>query len=201
MLQKLLQPLTHLREERGQVIVEFALIFPIQLFMTLAMLQLSHMYMTKLTVNHAAFVAARAALVVPESNTWILDAQQEAKAAATMIIAPLAGTRETTSTDTVDIPGWNSNSGNKLERLGAAEDKTRVTIARAPSTTVGPDIVATVEYDFELIFLPDKTIMGAWSNLPGQTFQFNTNYNVSHLTLTESCTLPRNWDIGAPTNQ
>ncbi|MDA0837992.1 MAG: pilus assembly protein [Planctomycetota bacterium] len=201
MIRKLLQNPACLREERGQVIVEFALIFPIQLFMTLAMLQLSHMYMTKLTVNHAAFVAARAAVVVPESNNWISDAQQEAMAAATMIIAPLAGTRETTTTDTVDIPGWNSRSGNRLERHGAAEDKTRVTIARTPNQNSGPDIVATVEYDFELIFLPDKTIMGAWSNLPGQTFQFNSNYNVSHLTLTESCTLPRNWDIGAPSNQ
>jgi Flp pilus assembly protein TadG len=198
MIQKLLQRFEHLREERGQVIVEFALIFPIQLFMTLAMLQLSHMYMTKITVNHAAFVAARAALVVPQSATWTTDAAKEAKAAATMIIAPIAGTRETSTTDSVDIPGWNSSSGNKLERHGAADEKTRVTIALAPNTTTGPDIVATVEHDFELIFLPDKTIMGAWSNLPGQTFQFNSNYNGSHLTLTETCTLPRNWDINAP---
>ena len=103
--------------------------------------------------------------------------------------------------DSVDIPGWNSNSGDTLERHGAAEDKTRVTIARTPNQNTGRDVIATVEYDFELIFLPDKTIMGAWSALPGQTFTFNTNYTVDHLTLTETCTLPRNWDIGSPSNQ
>ncbi len=201
MIRKLLQSLVHLKEDKGQVIVEFALIFPIQLFMTLAMLQLSHMYMTKITVNHAAFIAARAAIVVPETNTWLTDAQEEAQAAAVMIIAPLAGTRETNTADSVDIPGWNSNSGDTLERHGAAEDKTRVTIARTPNQKTGRDVIATVEYDFELIFLPDKTIMGAWSALPGQTFTFNTNYTVDHLTLTETCTLPRNWDIGSPSNQ
>jgi len=55
-------------DEDGQALTEFILIFPLQLFITLCIMQLSLLYSAKLVVNYAAFNAARAAVVViPQS--------------------------------------------------------------------------------------------------------------------------------------
>ncbi len=55
-------------DEDGQALTEFILIFPLQLFITLCIMQLSLLYTAKLVVNYAAFNAARAAVVViPQS--------------------------------------------------------------------------------------------------------------------------------------
>ncbi len=51
-------------DEDGQALTEFILIFPLQLFITLCIMQLSLLYTAKLVVNYAAFNAARAAIVV-----------------------------------------------------------------------------------------------------------------------------------------
>ncbi|BBB32321.1 hypothetical protein TTHT_0753 [Thermotomaculum hydrothermale] len=55
-------------DEDGQALTEFILIFPLQLFITLCIMQLSLIYTARLVVNYAAFNAARAAIVViPQS--------------------------------------------------------------------------------------------------------------------------------------
>ncbi len=55
-------------DEGGQALTEFILIFPLQLFITLCIMQLSLIYTARLVVNYAAFNAARAAIVViPQS--------------------------------------------------------------------------------------------------------------------------------------
>ncbi len=55
-------------DEDGQALTEFILIFPLQLFITLCIMQLSLIYTAKLVVNYAAFNAARAAIVlIPQS--------------------------------------------------------------------------------------------------------------------------------------
>lgn len=55
-------------DEDGQALTEFILIFPLQLFITLCIMQLSLIYTARLVVNYAAFNAARAAVVViPQS--------------------------------------------------------------------------------------------------------------------------------------
>ena len=56
-------------DEDGQAMTEFILIFPLQLFITLCIMQLSLIYTARLVVNYAAFNAARAAcVIIPETR-------------------------------------------------------------------------------------------------------------------------------------
>ena len=82
--------------ERGQAMVEFAIVFPIQLFLTLAMMQLAHFMIAKLVVNHAAYASARAALVIREGvdsdgNDWQVRASDAVNRAAITICSPITG--------------------------------------------------------------------------------------------------------------
>ena len=45
---------------RGASMVEFAIVFPAAVLFVLALIQVGFLYMAKLTLNHAAFMAARA---------------------------------------------------------------------------------------------------------------------------------------------
>ena len=69
-----------LRDERAQVVVETAIAFPVQLVITLAIMQFCLIAAAKQVVNCAAHAAARAALVG-------LDAQR----AAAFVCSPIAG--------------------------------------------------------------------------------------------------------------
>ena len=51
-------------DEDGQAMTEFIISFPILLFITLCMMQLSLLYTARLVVNYSAFSAARAAAVI-----------------------------------------------------------------------------------------------------------------------------------------
>jgi len=51
-------------DEDGQAMTEFILTFPILLFITLCIMQLSLIYTARLVVNYSAFSAARAAVVI-----------------------------------------------------------------------------------------------------------------------------------------
>jgi hypothetical protein len=49
--------------ERGQALVEYAIVFPIQLMLMLAIIQLAHILIAKQVLEYAAFCGARAKLV------------------------------------------------------------------------------------------------------------------------------------------
>jgi len=66
--------------ERGQALVEYAIVFPLQLMMTLAIIQLAQIFVAKQVVEYAAFCGARAKLVGLSDD--------EARAAA---VIPLSG--------------------------------------------------------------------------------------------------------------
>lgn len=55
-------------DEDGQAMTEFILTFPLLLFITLCIMQLSLIYTARLVVNYSAFSAARAAVVVIPQN-------------------------------------------------------------------------------------------------------------------------------------
>lgn len=48
-----------LRRQRGVSLMEFAIVFPIAALLVLALIQAGFVYMAKLTLNHATFMAAR----------------------------------------------------------------------------------------------------------------------------------------------
>jgi hypothetical protein len=69
--------------ERGQALVEYAIVFPLQLMMTLAIIQLAHIFVAKQVVEYAAFCGARAKLVNLSDD--------EARAAAVIPLSSICG--------------------------------------------------------------------------------------------------------------
>ncbi|MBI2191789.1 MAG: pilus assembly protein [Planctomycetes bacterium] len=202
--------------QHGQVTVEFALVFPIQLFLTLAVMQLAHMYMAKLVVNHSAFSAARAALAVTEGTdwqglTWQDRAGTEALLAAAMVCAPITGvdtdgmSSPPSSTDVLAIPGWgdvnsrDSYGQDELARSDIAMKKTRVFLTEpADPQGLGSQVTVQVEHDFQLIFVPDPGLLDVGFKYSGGRLTLASGYAAPHITLREFCTLPRTWNTGSP---
>jgi hypothetical protein len=52
-------PLGRLRRSRGITLVEFAIVFPLATLFVLSLIQMGMVYMAKLNLNHATFMAAR----------------------------------------------------------------------------------------------------------------------------------------------
>ena len=80
------------RGEGGQALVEYAIVFPLQLMMTLAIIQLAQIFVAKQVVEYAAFCGARAKLVNLSDD--------EARAAAVIALSSVCG-----SDPTKDGPG------------------------------------------------------------------------------------------------
>jgi hypothetical protein len=176
--------------------VEFAIVFPVQLFLTLVLLQLAHLYVGKLVVNHAAFAAVRAALVKPDDATWNDWMRDEVKPAVVMVCAPITGVSDAPVTpNTITIPGWDAAAMNELARSGIADVKTRVTVSEAQDARGRWYVTADVEHDFELIFLSDVDLMDIWGRYDAPGLNLAQGYNAPHLTLHESCRMPRTWDV------
>jgi Flp pilus assembly protein TadG len=135
--------------ESGQGLVEFVIVFPVQLFVILAIMQFALLCVGHLVVQHAAFVAARAALV---ADTMVSDASNPtgspgmsarvaAEEAARIVCAAV-----TQEEDAEPIPAprsWRTDSINRANTTAM-----RVTVS-VEEQYVG----AVVEYDFQL-FIP-----------------------------------------------
>jgi hypothetical protein len=88
----------HENNESGATLLEFAIAFPPQLFVTLALMQFSLLLVGHVFVQHAAFAGARAALTadVPTSKTAGAspdakkDMQKAAEKAAWFVLNPIA---------------------------------------------------------------------------------------------------------------
>ena len=81
----------HDESESGAAMTEFAIIFPAQLFLTLAIMQLAQIYIGYVMVQHAAFSAARAASVgdLPINSGGTGDARKAAYRGAAFVLGPL----------------------------------------------------------------------------------------------------------------
>ena len=87
------------RGERGQALVEYAIVFPIQLMMTLAIIQLAQIFVAKQVVEYAAFCGARANLVgLPETDVQ--------RAAFIPLSGICAGDTVKDSANGLQLPGW-----------------------------------------------------------------------------------------------
>lgn len=90
-----------IRNESGQAVVEYAIVFPVQLLLTLTIIQLAHLFIARQVLEYGAFCAARAVLVGVDPV--------EAQRAAIIPISAIAGPTGATTSDSsaaIVIPGW-----------------------------------------------------------------------------------------------
>ena len=182
-----------LRDERAQVMVETAIAFPVQLLITLAIMQFCLIAGAKQVVNYAAHAAARAALV---------DLDHER--AAALVCSPIAGSRilDRGTYAPIFIPG----RGN-LPRSVASQQKTRTTIVHTPADLSDPDdnvVKVEVVHDFELI-LPFVGVMPwqrdtraeawhpVWGKVVLHTAAVDPRKRLTHKVLRQTVSLPIPW--------
>ncbi|MBN2711502.1 MAG: pilus assembly protein [Planctomycetes bacterium] len=127
------------RGSDGQAVVEFAIAFPLQLFITLAVAQLILIYISTLMVNYAAYRACRAEIVGGDP-----------KVVVGVVLAPLTSRRSNGFTELasgvekVNIPGWGD-----IRNSDMAQAKTNVYVT---SESDDHNVTLVVEYNQELIF-------------------------------------------------
>jgi hypothetical protein len=181
--------------ERGQALVEYAIIFPLQLLLTLTIIQLAHIFVAKQVLEYAAFCGARAKLVGL--------ADDDAKTAGMIPLSRITGLTVLPGTvlpsQPVYIPGWNPiagpGAGTNLTGFQEAWYKTRNWTA-GPDTDNGTPIVRCDinEYDYELSvpmgnFVASK--LGALFTDPN-VFDWTT-YGTPHLKMQAHCRLAQPW--------
>lgn len=118
-------------KNRGQVLVEFAIIFPLQLIFTFGLLQLVLLMIGSLLANYAAFRCARTASVYDcnHAGGGEITAHGDLDNApclttARIILAPLSITN-TNNSQPLNIPGWEN-----LRGTAAAADKIEIDVQR-----------------------------------------------------------------------
>lgn len=104
---------------RGQALVEYAIVFPIQLMITLAIIQLAQIFVAQQVLEYAAFCGARAKLVG-------LSDPEAQRAAWIPLSGVCASSAEDTTANGVTLPGWGSRTMsaalyNQLQQSIAAE--------------------------------------------------------------------------------
>ena len=175
-----------MRDERGQAVVEYAIMFPILLLVTLGIIQLSHLFVARHVVEYAAFCAARAMLVEEDSDA----AEEQAEKAALIVCSSIAG-RSGPEGEPIEVPGWGT-----LPRSRSAATKTRV--ARVPPLDVDVDPVTTVSaevtHDFELIVPVVNNMVYRLGELRiGVENVDMFDYDSPHLELKARATLAKPW--------
>ncbi len=173
-----------MRNEKGQAVVEYAIMFPILLMAMLGIIQLSHLFVGRHVVEYAAFCAARAMLAEEDPDI----AEMQAKKAAYLVCSSIAG-RSGPEGEPIELPGWGI-----LPRSGSAVLKTRV--ERVAPRVVDPSTAISVEvsHDFELIVPVVNNMIFRLGELRvdvGDTDMFD--YGSPHLELKARATLAKPW--------
>ncbi len=158
--------------EQGQAMVEFAIVMPLVLFLTMGIAELAVIYTARATLDGAAHAAARAELV-----------GQDPLSAATSILSAVAGpTVLDGPDDPVIIPGWG-----ELPRSRAARSRTRIKVL-TPLSPDGDRVSVEVEHDHELLF-PEISV----PFFSGTVFEGFSANGASFLTLKDTAVLPKPW--------
>lgn len=167
------------RGERGQVLVEAAIAFPVQLLITLAIMQYCLVAVGKQVVNYAAHAAARAALV-----------GEDPELAAAFVCSPIAGSSCVPGVaDPIYVPGW----GN-LRRSHQSRLKTNVGPLVNPPDDGDKRVTAEVTHYLELTMpFVNGTPFADWHPLWGRVVKLGPR-NVVHKVITQRVTLGQPWD-------
>jgi hypothetical protein len=172
--------------ESGVALLEFAVVFPAQLFLTLAIMQLSLLIVGHVLVQHAAFAAARASLVqdVPPPGSGsgggggrvTSQMQTAAEHAAAVVLVPISppdsemqsapgvlegGTTRTFKATPTDL-SWPTSGGGtfQINRQRGAYALSQVLLdENIPNGVSSPDYsAAQVSFDFPLVI----PVVGRW---------------------------------------
>jgi Flp pilus assembly protein TadG len=164
-----------IRDKKGQAMVEFAIVFPLQIFVTLIILQLVFLYVATHVVNFAAFAAARAELV-----------GEDPEAAAEAICTPIAGITDIAGMpEPISYPGWGT-----LDRSDISQERTSVNIV-TPLSADQNIVEVSVSCDVEMIFPVANQIVPWIPLMPDE--QYGEIDGVPHLTIVASHQLPVSW--------
>ena len=177
------------RNEKGQAVVEFALIFPLQILVTLLILQISFLYVAEQVVNYAAFAAARAELVGE-------DAEQAAEA----ICTPIAGITDLgTGVEPIYYPGWGDLDRSDISRERTYledddDDDDDMVTALADGE---PYVEVMVKCNVELIFpVANKIVWWVWQGpeeeKPKKVWEID-EYDVPYVAVSASHRIPVPW--------
>jgi len=166
------------RRLAAQALVEYAIVFPLQLMLTLGIIQLAHLFVAKQVLEYAAYCAARAKVVGLDDS--------EARRAAAIPLSRVTGPSGVTAPDSVVLPGWGT-----LPRSGAALEKTD--FAFDTYDEAGVEVVrCRIEHDYELQVPVGNTIAEGLAEIflleEGDVTRIG---GAPHIRLRASCALPR----------
>ena len=162
------------RCSRGQALVEYAIVFPVQLMLVLAIIQLAHIFVAKQVLEYSAFCGARAALV-----------DSDAFRAACIPISAVAGTSGVRSGGSIDVPGWGT-----LPRSQAAEEKTLVDVSQI-SVDGSDAILCTVFHDYELRVPMGNYVAYQIGSVFLSSEELKHRYGAPHMQIRASCALAK----------
>ncbi len=161
--------------QEGQAVVEFAVVFPFQILVTLLILQMTFLYVAGHVVNYAAFAAARAELV-----------GEGAEQAAEAVCTPIAGITDLgTGAEPIYYPGWGD-----LDRSDISRERTSVDI-RMPLSADQRFIEVSVNCDVELIFPVANRIVSWIPLMPNESY--GETGEIPYVAVTASHRLPVPW--------
>ncbi len=171
------------RAESGQALVEYAIIFPLQLLITLVIIQLAHLFIAQQVIEYSAFCAARAGL----AQSPAID-PTACKRAALIPLSRITGTSGVVANDTITLPGWGTLPGS-----AAAELKTDVNVY--PDSVNGqPVIHADVSHDYELnVPIAGDALYALGDLTPGLDVDRSKWGGAAHWLMTGSCVLAHPW--------
>lgn len=158
-----------LRCQRGAALVEFAIVFPVQLMITLGLIQLSLIYVAHGVVNYAAFQACREVLAFSDDSSRPVEV-------ARTICRPLFGTN--------DSPDLVKN--------------TTVRVLSNPTDETG-DVIVEVGCDLPLIFpivgnlFEGTESSSIWLSNREKTGVSSMKYALPTIRITKRCVLFKPW--------
>ncbi len=170
-------------DQTGAAMVEFALVFPLQLLFTLGVMQLALLYIGHMVVHYSAYQAARAALVT-DSNRFKTERAAEIACAA------------------ITTKGAGASGVHQITRLAAFKTGVRIIDEGEHSH----EIIVEVTHDFELIIpvvnqvfaFPYKSFF--WfqdRRLPSaqdaQNRWLETKYGTPHLRIVKAAVVVKPW--------
>jgi hypothetical protein len=157
--------------------VEYAIVFPIQLLLTLCLIQLAHLFVAKQVVSYAAFCAARAELVHEDP--------QEAALLPLLRIAGPAGANP----GTIHIPGWGD-----LPNYEAARVKTEVNVLAPPANgPQPPPVTVEVIHQYQLRVPIADWITYRLGDVLFSLPAVDRTWGEPHIPMRSACTLARPW--------
>ncbi len=170
--------LAKLRGERGSVMMETVIAFPVVLTLILACIQLAHLQMGRMLLHYAAFCAARSTLVYPVNMTFATPRSPDR---CIPFVLALDGTGATAQ----DIPGW----GNLTVNFHNAH-KTNFTYTNDPRYNF-----VYVEHEFPLVVpIVGPMMKGAYLfwRQPGDA-KYTGGNTIPTITLRETAAIPKPW--------